>query len=44
MLGQHAEEAGAGPVTALFRASTVYVLPRICPDGAELFLTTPHRC
>ena len=29
---------------ALLSAATVYVLPRISADGAELYLTTPHTC
>ena len=41
LLTRHEEEDGAGPYTALFKSSTVYVLPRISVDGAELFLKTP---
>ena len=37
-----ADEDGTGPISQLFKTSTVYVLPRITPDGAELFLKTPH--
>ena len=37
---EEADEEGGGPMVALFRAATVYVLPRISVDGAELFLTT----
>ena len=45
LLSSHAaeleeDEEGGGPMVALFRAATVYVLPRISVDGAELFLTT----
>ena len=67
-----ADEDGTGPISQLFKTSTVrdlthffvlacsslfahfsltvcswgqvYVLPRITPDGAELFLKTPHSC
>ena len=28
--------------TRLLDTKTIYVLPRICPDGAELYLTTPY--
>jgi hypothetical protein len=28
----------------LMATSTVYILPRISADGAELYLTTPHTC
>lgn len=29
---------------ALMATSTVYILPRISADGAELYLTTPYTC
>ena len=28
--------------TRILDTKVIYVLPRICPDGAELYLTTPH--
>lgn len=38
------ENYGQNPeATALLDEHTVYVVPRISVDGAELYLTTPHR-
>ena len=28
----------------ILATSTLYVAPRLCPDGSELFLTTPYTC
>ena len=28
--------------TRILDTKVIYVLPRICPDGAEIYLTTPH--
>lgn len=28
----------------LLETSTLYIVPRLCPDGAELYLTTPYTC
>ena len=41
LTGWEAEEPRA---RTLLATSTVYVLPRISADGAELYLTTPHTC
>ena len=36
-------EYGNDPrVTDLLDHQTTYILPRLCPDGAEYYLTTPH--
>lgn len=31
-------------LTRLLETSTLYILPRLCPDGSELYLTTPYTC
>jgi murein tripeptide amidase MpaA len=31
-------------VTRLLDEQAFYVLPRLSPDGAERYLTTPHTC
>ena len=35
-------QAGDQQIVELLRSSALYVVPRISPDGAELYLTTPH--
>eukprot|EP01047_Picozoa_sp_COSAG01_P056473 COSAG01_NODE_6408_length_3682_cov_400.192297_3_plen_149_part_01 len=35
---------GEARTRSLLGACTVYVLPRISADGAEMYLTTPHSC
>jgi hypothetical protein len=37
-------EAGDATMERLLRTSTFYVLPCVCPDGNELYLTTPLTC
>ena len=37
-------DAGDPATKRLLATSTVYVLPRISPDGAEYMLTTPYSC
>eukprot|EP01051_Picozoa_sp_SAG22_P010476 SAG22_NODE_946_length_6371_cov_12.683833_4_plen_77_part_00 len=36
--------AGDARTKQLLGSSTIYVLPRLCADGAELYLTTPFTC
>ena len=31
-------------MTRMLATSTLYILPRLCPDGSELYLTTPYTC
>ena len=42
VLSGHA--SGDEVYTRLLATSTLYILPRFCPDGAELYLTTPYTC
>lgn len=43
LLTTHKAEAGDGPTVALFKASTVYVLPRISADGGGAPSLETHR-
>ena len=31
-------------IIRLLETSTLYILPRLCPDGSEQYLTTPYTC
>eukprot|EP01047_Picozoa_sp_COSAG01_P033103 COSAG01_NODE_2422_length_7726_cov_5.781172_1_plen_184_part_00 len=42
LLASHAD--GDEATAKLLHDAAFYVLPRICPDGAELYLTTPLTC
>ena len=36
--------SGDPAIARLLETSTLYILPRLCPDGSEQYLTTPYTC
>ena len=39
--GYRSEDAA---IARMLETSTLYIVPRLCPDGSEQYLTTPYTC